>query len=397
MVFGFIFALMLLEVSARILIPKEPKIEAFRFSPVFEYEHIPNYSYINVREEFKAQVTYNNDGLRDREFNQNKDNNVFRIAVVGDSYVEGAEVELNDTFVKQLEKLLNNSNSKSTKYEVINFGTVSYNSDHEYVVIKEKVSKYNPDLVILVFFFNDLDAFNKSSLLTVQGDKILPLYPIKPPIQPKVSWARKITTELISRSVLWDYLMNRKLYGQAPELLLEFHNFKTAILGETETDRSIKDRLKLQITRKKFSDFSVKVFQPSKQKELEQTWQAQEVILKEEKKMIEAWGGKFAVVLTTAPFYYRKASSNDFIKTYGLVKEDFDPQLPNKKILELLNKLKIDHLDLLPVIAEYEKKQKIPLHYQTDIHWTKEGHKVVADLIYDYLKKINLLILKTKI
>lgn len=389
--FGIILSLIFLEIVARIIVPKIPKITSFRFSPIFEYEHVPNYSYISEREEFKAQVTYNSDGLRDREFNQNKDNNVFRIAVVGDSYVEGAEVELNDTFVKQLEKFLNDSYSKGIKYEVINFGTVSYNSDHEYVVIKEKVSKYNPDLVILVFFFNDLDAFNKSSLLTVQGEKILPLYPLKPPTPPKVSWARKIITELISRSVLWDYLINRKLYGQAPELLLKFHNFKTAIFGEAETDRSIRDRLKLQITRKKFSDFSVKVFQPSKQKELEQAWQAQEVILKEEKKTIESWGSKFMVVLATAPFYYREQSIDDFIKTYGLTKEDFDPQLSNKKILELLNKLKIDHLDLLPMISEYEKKQEIPLHYQTDIHWTKEGHRVVAEIIFDYLRQNKLL------
>src|SRR3989339_352779 len=69
-------------------------------------------------------ITYiakaNSQGLRDYEYGLKKPGNSIRIAAVGDSTTFGSGVNLEDTYVKQLEKILNKNCSK--KIEVINFG-----------------------------------------------------------------------------------------------------------------------------------------------------------------------------------------------------------------------------------------------------------------------------------
>lgn len=382
---GILLGLILAEFISRMFLSKPVKINQFRFSPTFEYEHVPNYSYRYQREEFTTNVFYNADGLRDRQINENKGNNVYRIAVVGDSFVEGAEVELTDTFVKKLEEMLNSSSGNKVHFEVMNFGVIGYNTDHEYVVIKEKIPLYKPDFVVRVFFFNDIDGLNISSLIRVNGDNIETLYPLKEPLQPKIPFIKKVWITIISQSTLWDYLMNKKLYTLTPELLLEFQQFKNKIFIETDSDKEFKNRLQKQINGRKFTIFAAESFLSSKITSKNETWQKEKVVLKKEKELIESQRAKFAVVLATAPMYYRQSSIETFMKTYNLSKDDFNPQLPNKKMSDILEQLNIPYLDLLPIISKTELEKKTLMHYQYDIHWTKEGHQVIAEELYKFL------------
>jgi len=80
-----------------------------------------------------------------------KDQNVFRILVLGDSYVEGIQVSIEELFTRQLENLLNGSNNGTVKYEVINMGVSGYGTTQELLLLKDKGFIFSPDLVILCF------------------------------------------------------------------------------------------------------------------------------------------------------------------------------------------------------------------------------------------------------
>lgn len=97
-------------------------------------------------------------GLNDRYFPPKKDPEIFRIAVVGDSVSFGWKVGPENSFPKVLESILKEDEKK--KFEVINFSVPGYNISQEYELIKTKVLKFEPDLVVLVYCCNDFFACN---------------------------------------------------------------------------------------------------------------------------------------------------------------------------------------------------------------------------------------------
>jgi lysophospholipase L1-like esterase len=100
-------------------------------------------------------IKTNSKGLRDYEFLGKKPEGVFRIIVLGDSITEGHAIDIEKTYPKKIEKLLNKGNP-SRKYEVINCGVTGYNTFQELIFLKQKGIKYQPDLVIVGFCPNDI-------------------------------------------------------------------------------------------------------------------------------------------------------------------------------------------------------------------------------------------------
>jgi len=102
-----------------------------------------------------AYVKINSLGFRDYEYSLKKPENVFRIAILGDSFTFGYGIKINETYPKQLEKMLNKKGGHN--YEVLNFGVNGRNTLLEAKFLKEMVLDFEPDLVIVGFFPNDAD------------------------------------------------------------------------------------------------------------------------------------------------------------------------------------------------------------------------------------------------
>ncbi len=101
---------------------------------------------------------------------------VFRILVIGDSFVFGAGgVEASNRFADILAKSAKN-------VEVINTGVPGYGADQEYLYLKTEGLKYHPDLVLLCAFYNDFSesfsTINPSigrpkGYLSLDGDQLV--------------------------------------------------------------------------------------------------------------------------------------------------------------------------------------------------------------------------------
>jgi lysophospholipase L1-like esterase len=100
-------------------------------------------------------ISINFDNCRDREYTIEKLNDTIRVIALGDSFTFGWGVDLNDTWPKQLENLLNKKCEKK-KFEVLNIGVPGYNTPMEIEFFKLRGIKYNPDIVILGYVGNDL-------------------------------------------------------------------------------------------------------------------------------------------------------------------------------------------------------------------------------------------------
>jgi lysophospholipase L1-like esterase len=98
-----------------------------------------------------AHVKINSHGERDREYAIPKPDGVYRIIGLGDSVTFGPGIEQNETFLDLLEVRLGNG------FEVINAGVSAYNTNQEYILLKNRLMEYEPDMVIYNFFNNDGD------------------------------------------------------------------------------------------------------------------------------------------------------------------------------------------------------------------------------------------------
>jgi hypothetical protein len=118
-------------------------------------------------------VRINSHGYRDRERTVSKPPGVFRVAVVGDSFTEARQVDLEKSFTSLAEEELNRRNCcGGRRVEVLNFGTLGYNTGQEFLLLRERVWKFDPDMVILEFFAGNDIIDNNRTLNTVLPDML---------------------------------------------------------------------------------------------------------------------------------------------------------------------------------------------------------------------------------
>lgn len=112
----------------------------------------------------KGHVRINSDGFRGPEYTLNVPPNTTRIAVIGDSGTFGLALPEADTLSAALARQLN-QRILGTTFEALNFGIPGYNTAQEMIVLREKALRYNPDIVVLHYVFNDPEIYDAALVL----------------------------------------------------------------------------------------------------------------------------------------------------------------------------------------------------------------------------------------
>lgn len=127
--------------------------------PVLVYEPRPGARSSRPRVWDKKQsVTYsiNALGLRDREgITTEKPPGARRVVFLGDSVTFGLEVDLEETLVKQVERLLQDTGPADGPVECLNLGGSGYSPLQEVALLESKGLGLDPDLVVVCYNLND--------------------------------------------------------------------------------------------------------------------------------------------------------------------------------------------------------------------------------------------------
>ena len=109
------------------------------------------------RGEGEAFVAMNSVGMRDREHSLEKPVDVFRVAVLGDSYAEAMQVEVEQAFWAILEQeLAGCPGLDGRRVEALNFGVSGFGTAQELLTWRARGRSYDADLVLLAFVHNDV-------------------------------------------------------------------------------------------------------------------------------------------------------------------------------------------------------------------------------------------------
>lgn len=101
--------------------------------------------------EYSYRRKLNSMGFSDTEWNQSKINNGYSILALGDSFTEGDGTHADSTWLKSLERKINDS-----AIHYMNAGICGSDPVFEYYLLKNRLSKFHPDLVIMCINNSDI-------------------------------------------------------------------------------------------------------------------------------------------------------------------------------------------------------------------------------------------------
>lgn len=130
--------------------------------------HWPNLVTRHTTGEYRITIRTNSLGMRaDREYSFEKPPGVRRIVGLGDSFTIGYEVEVENCYLSRLERSLRDSGQA---VEVLNLGVSGFGTAEELIMLRERGFKFDPDVVIVGYFDNDIGDNTRSQLFALKED-----------------------------------------------------------------------------------------------------------------------------------------------------------------------------------------------------------------------------------
>ena len=219
------FTLGVLEIVARVARARqgggkeanEPR-QYNEYDPLLGWRKKPGARVVYHRREYTVEVAVNSLGLRDPERGYAAPPGTRRVLALGDSFLEGYTVPLQDTVTQVLERELRRP---GCAVDVVNGGTQAYSTDQELLFYRSEGVKYAPRVVLLFFYYNDVlyndrqEYFSGPKPIFEMGDGALKLhrFPVRHP-RPEETPAEPAAEERAGGgSAALEWLRDRLWYG----------------------------------------------------------------------------------------------------------------------------------------------------------------------------------------
>jgi hypothetical protein len=327
-------------------------------------------------DENRAYVRISAQGLRDREHQVQKPPGVYRIAVLGDSYAEAIQVDVERTFWSLLPRRLQSCDFASGKWiETMNFGVSGHGTAHELLTLRERVWRFSPDMVLLAFFPGN-DVRNNSKAL--EGEKGRAYFSLKDGklfldtgfrSDPEFLESQRIAARRAWLQHLRVYQLLRR--ARAGNIAQHFHNAPAAAAlatGATLTEPGLDEQ----------------VFRPPTDPKWRDAWEITDQLVLAAHQETRQRGARFvlAIVSTPGTVYPNAEVRARYAASLG-VESLFYPE-------ERLQRLGIEHgfdvLALAPAMQRIADEKRLFLHGFANTrpgfgHWNEAGHALAAELI----------------
>ncbi|MEM8931970.1 MAG: SGNH/GDSL hydrolase family protein, partial [Acidobacteriota bacterium] len=162
-------ALLLLELGVR-LSGVQPDF-FFQLDPEVGAIHIPGKRGWHTFAEGRQRIEINRHGYRDREWRVDKPVDVRRIAVLGDSFVEGFQVPIDAHVLRRLEERLGDPCGDGKRLELMNFGVSGFGTGQALETLRHRAAAFDLDAVLL-FAYPSNDLFDNSREIDIEPNRL---------------------------------------------------------------------------------------------------------------------------------------------------------------------------------------------------------------------------------
>ena len=345
--------------------------------PVLGHFHVPDFDGWVKTTSFTTRITINPMGLRDPRQEYAKPPGTFRVLTLGDSYVEGAQVQVADTVALQLERLLNRSGGQRT--EVLNGGVFGYGTLQEYLLLELEGEKYAPDLVIL-YFYQGNDLSNNNFRLELKDENLE--YALKPYLDvgedgqpvihspPPPSRRTDLRQRIREHSMLYNVIETGVVY-------------KFELANPREEWNAVGGFVELGEAGK---------YDVRPKDEWERSWQITEEVLARMRDRTAAMGIPLVIVsvpdwrMLDRPYWQR-----DTMKR-RVANGQSRPTAPVELLAAVSERLGVPMLDLLGTFQPVVDAHGLDAFYiPGDLHWTVAGHAEAARATAEFLQARELI------
>lgn len=344
--------------------------------------HVPGFDGWIKAPEFTTRVTIDALGLRDRRQSYDKPAGTFRILFLGDSFVEAVQVQQAQGVAERLEAALNQGSSRPV--EVVNGGVAAYGTGQELLLLDQVGAKFQPDLVVLLFFVGN-DVTNNDFRLELWGDTdreklgnaLKPYWDLNkdgtlrmipgPPPAPRSGLTNAMRRCCLLYNVVETGVFNKLSQNYPREQLEAIGGLRTPLTGLYDT-------------------------QPNE--DWARAWRISEALLARLRDRAAAIGAPLVVAggpewRALEPDAWREELQKENPRSTRLSSGRLQITAPTDQLGVIADRLGVPYINLLPVF-EAAFAQNPRLYYEFDKHWTAAGHAVAAQAIEKALRGMEL-------
>lgn len=330
--------------------------------PVRHHKFVPNTNSRVEQPEFSYIQHVNNIGLRGEDTTFQKPPHHYRILMLGDSFTMGKGVEDDQTFSALLEKELNQEKTCGTAIvEVLNGGVDSYAPILSFFQLSGDLSQLEVDLVLLNLDVSDLlqeTVYRKEATYDKEGRIIgVPGRERQKLLSEQIrSWIDQHT--FFTRLILF-YLNN----------LMGYRDF---------TVQGMVTRANPELLRYTLADD-----QEDRTSQWDRLFESIAMI----KQVVEKRGQQFAVVVYP---WGHQVRDTEWVpgRSYWISEGAVASDRYLETVAHYASGRKVELVNVFGAFRSYKGHK--PLYFRYDMHWTPEGHKVMASAIKEYLLKTTL-------
>jgi len=304
-------------------------------------------------------IQFNSQGFRDKEFLPGND---FKIAILGDSFIEAIEVPVDLNMASILSKLLDR--------RTLNAGINNYGTTHELFVYKTFLKPLRPQITLLFFYPGNDVKDNSCELTRMYGE------PISGPCgyisEDKVVWNTSFD-------------QNDNVRGQSRLKRFLRQNCRLCLLGYRALKFDLWNKYRDGDVPFLYNTFRADPPGPVK-KPWQEGWKITTEAIRQLNSEVQSAGGRLYIV--TVPEYFAVVPDwkKSFEQATGLAQppEDFDPLLAEKGLAALGRRHDIGVLNLAPHFNDYRVKFDLKdpyFWYVCDAHWSPLGHYLAANWV----------------
>lgn len=296
---------------------------------------------------FGHTVHFNSFGMRDREHAVEKQAGVFRILLLGDSFMEALQVAYVDSFPKLLEDRLRESTHVAV--EVINCAVSGWGTDQQLAYLERYGLAFRPDLILVAMtVHNDVSDNLQEQFYALTNGKL----------------AARAKYE-------WPWFEYR---------LLNIKDFLASRSHLAQLLRKYKSIMELNQARQDLESHLSKLVDKEGSQELTRGWDITFEMFRRIQDRSKEIKAETAVFLIPLSIQLYSQDLTRFAGAHGLERDRLTLDKPQAAMQRFGSERGIEIIDLLPRFREWTETHKQSLHV-ADGHWKPQGHRIAADIV----------------